>query len=204
MANPLGSGRKKHKILAVYLSLANFPPHYRSTVDQIQLVSLCCESDFKRFGQRVIFGELMKDLRSLEDEGLELFDSTLVLAAVLAIVGDNLGSHCIGGFSENFRSNNYVCRYCSIDRETVSAVPDVIGNLRTPSHYKEIVHKLEAEPDTETFDIKFRSVFNDLRNYHVCNPGLPPCLGHDLFEGVVSRYVALIIKHFVKNYKYFT
>jgi len=51
----------------------------------------------------------MKDLRSLEDEGLELFDSTPVLAAVLAIVGDNLGSHCIGGFRENFSSNNYVC-----------------------------------------------------------------------------------------------
>ena len=55
VANPLGSGRKKHKILAVYLSLANFPPHYRSTVDQIQLVLLCCESDFKRFGQRATF-----------------------------------------------------------------------------------------------------------------------------------------------------
>jgi len=63
---------------------------------------------------------------------------------------------------------------------------------------------LEAEPDTETFGIKFQSVFNDFRNYHVCNPGLPPCLGHDLFEGVVSRDVALIIKHFVKNEKYFT
>ena len=204
VANPLGSGKKKHKILAVYFSLANFPPHYRSTVDQIQLILLCCESDFKHFGQRAIFGELMKDLRSLEDDGLELFGNTSVCAAVLAIVGDNLGFHCIGGFSENFSSSNYVCRYCSIDRETVNTNPHVLGNLRTPSHYDEIVDKLEAEPDAETFGIKFRSVFNDLRNYHVCNPGLPPCLGHDLFEGVVSRDVALIIKHFVKKENYFT
>ena len=201
VANPLGSGKKKHKILAVYFSLANFPPHYRSTIDQIQLILLCCESDFKHFGQRAIFGELIKDLRSLEDEGLKLFDSTAVPAAVLAIVGDNLGSHCIGGFSENFSANNYVCRYCSIDRETVNAKPHVIGNLRTPSHYDEIVDKLEADPDAEKFGIKFGSVFNDLRNYHVCNPGLPPCLE---FEGVVSRDVALIIKHFVKKDKYFT
>lgn len=28
-------------------------------------------------------------------------------------------------------------------------------------------------------------------------PGLPPCLGHDLFEGVVATDMVLIIKHLV-------
>ena len=55
VANPLGSGKKKHKILAVYFSLANFPPHMQSSVDQIQLVLLCRESDFKCFGQEIVF-----------------------------------------------------------------------------------------------------------------------------------------------------
>jgi len=205
VANPLGSGKKKHKILAVYFSLANLPPYYRSTVDHIQLILLCCETDFKHFGQRAVFGELVKDLQSLEDVGIELLDSNQpVFGSVLAIVGDNLGSHCIGGFTENFSTSSYVCRYCSIDRETANAMPHVIGSLRTPSHYDEIVSNMETDPTTETFGIKFRSVFNDLRYFHVCNPGLPPCLGHDLFEGTVTRDVALIIKHFVKVDKYFT
>jgi hypothetical protein len=32
----------------------------------------------------------------------------------------------------------------------------------------------------------------------VCGPGLPPCLGHDLFEGVVQYDLALILKHLSK------
>ena len=35
-------------------------------------------------------------------------------------------------------------------------------------------------------------------------PGLPPCLGHDLFEGIVSIDVALCINHLVKQEKQFT
>ena len=46
LVNPLGSRRKKHKILAVYMTLANILPHNRSSIDQIQLVLLCQEQDF--------------------------------------------------------------------------------------------------------------------------------------------------------------
>lgn len=45
VANPLGSAKQKHKILAVYFTLGNLHPHLRSTVDQIQLVLLCSEKD---------------------------------------------------------------------------------------------------------------------------------------------------------------
>ena len=34
--------------------------------------------------------------------------------------------------------------------------------------------------------VKFNSVFNKLPDFHVCNPGLPPCWGHDGFEGVIA------------------
>lgn len=43
VVNPLGSGRKKHKILAVYLTLANILPFNRSSIDHMQLVLLCRE-----------------------------------------------------------------------------------------------------------------------------------------------------------------
>jgi len=205
VANPLGSGKKKHKILAVYFSLVDFPAHNRSSVDHIQLLLLCREVDFRFFGQEVVFSELIKDLQSLEEIGITLFQNHApVLGAVLAIVGDNLGSHCIGGFSENFSSSNFVCRYCIVDRQTCDQEPYVVGRCRTPEHYDEIVTELESEANTESFGIKFRSVFNNLRHFHVCQPGLPPCLGHDLFEGVVARDLALIVRHFVKKDKYFS
>lgn len=52
--------------------------------------------------------------------------------------------------------------------------------------------------------IKFDSVFNTLKNFHVCQPGLPPCLGHDLFEGIVSFDLALYIHHLVSVGKHFS
>ena len=42
-----------------------------------------------------------------------------------------------------------------------------------------------------------------MKYFSVCLPGLPPCLGHDIFEGVLSYDVALYLKHFVKK-KWFT
>lgn len=50
IVNPLGSARKIHKLLAVYMTLADLYPHHRSTVDQLQLVLLCKEKDLKTFG----------------------------------------------------------------------------------------------------------------------------------------------------------
>lgn len=35
VVNLLGSGRKKHKVFAVYLTLANILPHNRSNIDQM-------------------------------------------------------------------------------------------------------------------------------------------------------------------------
>jgi hypothetical protein len=89
----------------------------RSSVDQIQLVLLCRESEFKWFGQEIV-SELIRELQSLEDTGLPLLDGhEPIWGTVLAIAGDNLGSHCIEGFTENFSTSKYVCRYCLIDRE---------------------------------------------------------------------------------------
>ena len=52
--------------------------------------------------------------------------------------------------------------------------------------------------------IKFNSIYNELQFYHVCNPGLPPCLGHDLFEGVLQYDLALFLSYLVKVQKWFT
>lgn len=41
VANPLGSGKKKHKVLPVYFSLVDVAPHNGSSVDQMQLALIC-------------------------------------------------------------------------------------------------------------------------------------------------------------------
>lgn len=104
VANPLGSANAKHKVLAVYVSVANLPPHVRSDTDHMSLVLLCREKDFKTFGHSKVFSELVSDLKELEETGILTSNGT-VRGTLYCIAGDNLGSHCIGGLSENFSSS---------------------------------------------------------------------------------------------------
>lgn len=204
VVNPLGSGRKKHKIFAVYLTLGDILPHNRSNIDQMQLVLLCREQDFKCFGQEIVFNRLIKDLKDLEDSGIVLKDGKVIKGALCAIAGDNLGSHGIGGFLENFSRSTYFCRFCDVDRQTFECSPLSEGSKRTKLSYQQIIKDLRETNSESVFGIKFDSVFNQLLYFHVCGPGLPPCLGHDLFEGVVSSDLALCINHLVNKGKHFT
>lgn len=47
--------------------------------------------------------------------------------------------------------------------------------------------------------VKFNSVFKELTYFHVVQAGLPSCLRHDIFEGVVAYYVFLYVKDLIKD-----
>ena len=73
VANPLGSAKKKHKILAVYMTLGNIHVHYRSKVNLIQLVLMCKEKDLVSEPEcQLFFAPLINDLKILENEGVDL------------------------------------------------------------------------------------------------------------------------------------
>lgn len=203
VVNPLGSGKKKHKVLGVYMSLGEVQPHNRSSVDPMQLVMLCRERDFKTFGQEKVFSSIITDLKDLEDTGIETDDGNTLKAALISICGDNLGSHCLGGFTENFSCSTHFCRYCLIERTDFEKTPLKLGPKRTITGHKESVQQLSTTDQDMVQGVKFDSPFNSLKYFHVCT-GLPPCLGHDLFEGVVSNDLALYISHLVKQEKHFT
>nr|XP_023659190.1 uncharacterized protein LOC111839475 [Paramormyrops kingsleyae]XP_023659191.1 uncharacterized protein LOC111839475 [Paramormyrops kingsleyae] len=199
VVNPLGSSKKKHKIVAVYLTLTDILPHNRSTTDQMQLVLLCNEQAFKYFGIDKVFEPLIKDLKALEETGVVIGDGQIVKGRLCAISGDNLGSHSIGGFVENFSKSHYFCRYCDLDRTTFQNSPLLCGNTRTEQSYRNHLQELGTSGRNSEVGIKSDSPFNQLSFFHVCQPGLPPCLGHDLFEGIVSSDLALFIGYLVKN-----
>lgn len=167
----------------------------------MQLVLLCREQDFKFFGQDLVMGQLIKDLKDLELSGIQTASGEIRKAIVCAIAGDNLGSHAIGGFVENFSSSSLFCRFCEIDRPRFVADPLAEGPSRTVQSYK---GNVQADDLDQKKGVKFDSLFNELSHYHVCQPGLPPCIGHDLFEGVVSYDSTPCIKHLVRVEKQFT
>lgn len=201
VVNPLGSAKTRHKILAVYLSVANLPLHVRSDTNHMSLVLLCREKDFKEFGHAKVFSNLLADLKYLEENGIPVSDETVVKGTVYCIAGDNLGSHCIGGFSENFSRAEHFCRYCLITRSEFQGDPNLCGPARTIQNYNSAIDRIQAEGAQDVEGVKFRSEFNTLKYFNVCQPGLPPCVGHDIFEGVLSYDVALYLKYFIKKKK---
>ncbi|KAF7641351.1 hypothetical protein LDENG_00283860, partial [Lucifuga dentata] len=202
IVNPLGSAKKKHKILEVYFTLANFDPFYRSSIENLQLLLLCREVDFKYFGHDKVFSKMLLDINELEMNGL-VISGHVVKATVFCIAGDNLGSHNIGGFTENFSTSTYCCRYCLVTRSELHDLQKA-APPRTVQNYSEAVEELQSGALTESKGLKFDSAFNSLTYFHVCQPGLPPCIGHDVFEGVVAYDLAIYIKYFVKVKKFFT
>ncbi|CAK8689047.1 unnamed protein product [Clavelina lepadiformis] len=195
VCNPLGAAKSKHKIFAVYFALGNIYKHCRSKIDCFQLVLLCKEkylhlnSDY----MASLFAPLIADLKILENEGIDVGVGDKLRGTVLCITGDNLGSHWVGGFTTNFSSSCYMCRYCKIKRSSFVDNCLSVASMRTIESYNTDVLQSSVQEN----GLKFASPFNELRFFHVAQPGLPPCLAHDLFEGVVAYDLPLIIKHFV-------
>ncbi|KAF7640984.1 hypothetical protein LDENG_00001670 [Lucifuga dentata] len=170
----------------------------------MSLVLLCGKNDLKNFGSATVFSEMLVDLKDLEENGITVGGET-VKAALYCIAGDNLGSHSIGGFIENFSRSTYFGRYCEItQKEFQSDDPNICGPQGTPESYDSAVGDLQAKDSQHIKGIKVNSIFNALKSFHVCQPGLPPCVGHDTFEGVLSYDVALSLKYFIKKKKWLT
>lgn len=196
VANPIGSAKKKHKLLPVYMSLGNLPDNFRSHINCIKLVALCKENDFDH---DQIYGKIVEDIKILENQGINI-NGDIIKGSIAFICGDNLGSHSLGGFVENFSKSKFICRFCLATREEFFYNNGLckIYEYRTPKNYENSLKNFNAENKIVN-GIKFNSIFNQLKYFHVCAPGLPQCLGHDLFEGVVACDLMLYINYFIKR-----
>lgn len=79
--------------------------------------------------------------------------------------------------------------------------PNLCGPERTIENYNSAINRLKTEDLPDLEGIKLKSVFNSLKYFHFCQPGLPPCLGHYTFEGVLAYDPALYLMYFFLLYK---
>ena len=184
---PIGPAKKTHKTLGVYLSIGNLPAYLRSRVNNIFLIALCRDKDYDH---ECLFRPIIEDLKIIESIGLDLPGYGIVKACLAFIAGDNLGSHCLGGFLQSFSKTRFFCRYCTVDNKSFHS--DGGHHLkfprRTPEQYMQC---LRGRNKNERMGVKLNSIFNELVHYHVCGPGgLPCCIGHDIHEGVATYDMA--------------
>lgn len=208
ICNPLGSKKNKYKIIGIYMTLANLSPWNRTQVEQIQLVGLCFEKDVKKFGFSQVLKQIIVDLKKLESKGIFVSlnddEQHVIKGSVVAVAGDNLGSHQIGGFLETFNTTSFFCRYCYVKSFNETNYLHV-DSLRTKESYDFDV-TMACTGNTSYNGVKNNSALNFLKYFHVANPGLPPCLAHDILEGIAAYDLMLCINQFVKdkilNYQY--
>ncbi|KYN50145.1 hypothetical protein ALC62_00173, partial [Cyphomyrmex costatus] len=151
-------------------------------------------------GMSELFDIIIQDLKDIEQIGIEISyknEKIILKGTLVALIGDNLGSHFIGGFNENFNMSGYFCRFCHINKiKENSQLITSKFKKRTVETYKEDINNI-VNDNQASRGIKSNSVFNNLNFFHVCQPGLPPCISHDLFEGIVQYDVMLIINELV-------
>ncbi|KAE8745823.1 hypothetical protein FOCC_FOCC007470 [Frankliniella occidentalis] len=200
-ANPLGSAKNKHKTNGMYMTLGNLDPYMRAFLKAMRLVMVLNEKALKKTDVRYrkCFEALLKDLKILERDGF-LYKEERIDVRVQFFQGDHLGQNGIGGFVESFSASHY-CRFCDLSKIDYKTnckldIPQFpVGNWRTPESFnRDLRTKLNSNVDHEA-GVKRNSPFNQLDHFHVCDPRLPPCLGHDLFiDGVVDNDLASIIR----------
>lgn len=54
---------------------------------------------------------------------------------IVAMLDDNLGSHQIGGFTENFHSSEYFCRFCDLTQSQLQLTYVCKNINRNPDNY---------------------------------------------------------------------
>lgn len=87
--------------------LADLPSKYRSALHVIQLAALCKVSDIERLGYETALGPLLRDIQTLERDGvfIECVDKA-VKGTVMCVVSDNLAAHILAGFTKCFSGQN--------------------------------------------------------------------------------------------------
>lgn len=193
--NPLGSKRGKHKLMAVYFSILNLPQKLRSHLSGIHLAMLVKDKFVATYGVKKIFDPLVKDIAELEKTGITV-NGEVFYGSVIAVTGDNLSSHRLGGFTCSFIRGR-ICRFCLALRNEISykhLESDFVQ--RTPAGHKHHINMLRSgaltsslygvrEPCALTF-----CGFEATEHF-------PPDVMHDIHEGVIPFVMRHVISHLI-------
>lgn len=205
IANPLGTSRKIHKLSSVYWILADLPSKYRSGLHVIQLAALCKVSDIQMFGNERALGPLLRDLHTLERDGVFIESiGKAVRGTVMCVVSDNLAAHTLAGFTKSFRAE-YFCRFCTATQDTIQThnAGSEEFSKRTKASHDNGVHAVMHGDILSQCGVQEECVLSrSLEHFHTVT-GFPPDILHDVFEGVVPTEMALCIREMIRS-KYFT
>lgn len=154
VTNPLGSGKQKHKILAVYMSPGEIQTHNCSLEETTQLVPLCRENDFQTFGVQKVFSSITVDFKDLEDAGVDTDDMTLEKHLQFPFVEIILAPTVFVGFNENFSYSTFL-QILLDQQKCFSDVPLKSGPKTIAEDHKKNVNQLSTTGQDAAQGVRF-------------------------------------------------
>lgn len=98
VVNPLMGKNAVHKLTTFYFSIDDLPVRYNSSLSAVHLLLLYLKKDFDNENNRqILFEQLRKDLKSLEEDGLILpGDNNPTYFTISTLCADNLSGKILG------------------------------------------------------------------------------------------------------------
>ena len=125
IVNPIGSHKKKHKIIAFYWILLNIPVEHRSKLRAIQLCALAKASFVKQFGVSKLLQNFCDGLNALHhgvDLNVPRYGNRKYFGKLCFVLADTLAAHSLGGFKEGVGAAIRPCRTCDITKTNMAGV----------------------------------------------------------------------------------
>lgn len=188
VANPLGSKRGVHKLLAFYFTLLNLPIKHRSKLENMHLTLLTKSSNVTKYGLDAVLAPLIDDLNLLQDSGICIKHNGEIhhfTARIAFICADNLAANKLAGFTQNF-SRGRICRFCMASREDISNLHlESQCKLRTTEiHNAQLSSVLADRSLSSVYGVVTSCPLSCLLDFDVTLAFAPDVM-HDLLEGVV-------------------
>ncbi len=195
------SSRQKH--LMVYMTFADLPFNFRTSMKDIEVLMIANRSKLKLLpdnGIPVLLNKLKSELEVNRFFSVPFNGRQVIIEVALSnINGDNLQINEILGFKQSFNNNSFVCRYCGVGGNERQSEDTIHQQDRIYDLLTEIPPNLSPAELKAQFGIMKTSIFdnfNGINQFNIC----PPDLAHDLAEGVVLETLLLILRSMATNH----
>lgn len=200
--NSIGKHSTPYAIDSVYFSVGPLPLEMSSKLSSIFTSQLSFTGDRKLFNNETIFRYHIEELKSLEEEGLDIpmsdGSSKKVIFVPHVFRGDNKSIKEAMGFVESFNTF-YPCVSCKIEKSSLKSQTSLDTSLLRS---RENILDDIAKNSPNTTGIKEKSLWLELKTF---NPSINSAcdIMHDMSEGVIHYDLAQALIYFIQTKKYF-
>lgn len=151
--NPLGSRKAEQSIGGFYIGFPTMPQFLTSLLQNIFPMMLIKTNYIKLFSNDKSLQKLVDVFIQLEDEGI-VINNQRIYFVLGAVVGDNLATNSLLGFSKSFTSH-FFCRICKkVIGDTEKSFEEDVKLLRNFTNYNEDLKLNDFKKDRNKRQLK--------------------------------------------------